>query len=130
MTERALLAMAREVATLATRGGSLREALAHIARTSSERELRRARLDALLDEDETRALSLAWAREQLRLALEELIAVLGKTGAVRTDIPAPTLAWVLLAACEAIALEPPGDTDDRVDALLRVSGPRSWGAPT
>jgi hypothetical protein len=119
--------MAREVAALATRAPSLRDALAHIARASSERELRRARLEALLDEDETRVLSLGWAREQLRLALEEVISALGTTGAVRTDIPAATLAWLLLSACEAIALEAPGDIDDRIDVLLRIGEPGSSG---
>jgi hypothetical protein len=119
ITEAALLALAGDVARLAASGASLRDGLALIVAACTDPKLRRARLAALLNADESRSLALAWAREQLRVALEELLA---RQVAVvlRRDLPAEDLAWFLLAGCEAIAHEPPGDADDRMDALLRL----------
>lgn len=66
--------------------------------------------------DKTRALALAWAREQLRLALEDAL-----RGAATFAEPA-TLAWLVLAACEALAHEPPSAAADRLAALLDMVG--------
>jgi hypothetical protein len=69
--------------------------------------------------DKTATLALAFARENLRLALEDVLA-----RAPRGALPgSPALrAWLLLAACEAIALEPPEAALDRVRTLLELSG--------
>ena len=69
--------------------------------------------------DKTGTLALAFARENLRLALEE---VLGR--APRGALPGSpeTRAWLVLAACEAIAQEPPEAAADRLRALLHLTG--------
>ncbi len=71
--------------------------------------------------EKTASLALSWAREQLRLSLEETIA---RSPRVRPTLGlAPdTLAWLLLAACEAIAHEPPSAVADRVRTVLELSG--------
>ena len=71
--------------------------------------------------EKTTTLALSWAREQLRLSLEETIARsprIRPAGGLRPD----TLAWLLLAACEAIAHEPPSAVADRVRIVLELSG--------
>ena len=70
--------------------------------------------------DKTAVLALAWARERVRLTLEE---VLARTLA-RGSLPgsAETRSWLILAACEAMALEPPSAVADRLRALLELTG--------
>jgi hypothetical protein len=71
--------------------------------------------------EKTATLALSWAREQVRLSLEETITRSPRNR--RTPALAPdTLAWLLLAACEAIAHEPPSAVADRVRAVLELSG--------
>ena len=70
--------------------------------------------------DKTAALALAWAREQVRLALEERLIRAPARGAGAAD-PA-TRAWLLLAAAESIAHEPPAAAADRLRALLELTG--------
>ena len=72
--------------------------------------------------DKTSALALAWAREQVRLALEEIVAAAPKPGRGRIQAAPDTLAWLLLAACESIAHEPPSAVSERVSAILELSG--------
>ena len=72
--------------------------------------------------DKTSALALAWAREQVRLALEETVAATPKPGRGHIQAAQDTLAWLLLAACESIAHEPPSAVADRVRAILELSG--------
>jgi hypothetical protein len=69
--------------------------------------------------DKTAVLALAFARENLRLAVEEVLA-----RAPRGALPgSPEIrSWLVLAACEAIALEPPEAAADRLRALLQLSG--------
>jgi hypothetical protein len=77
------------------------------------RAIARARIDNR--DDKTGALALAWAREQVRLALEELV----RRAPARGGWPdAATRAWLLLAAAESIAHEPPAAAADRLRALL------------
>jgi hypothetical protein len=68
-------------------------------------------------DDKTARLALAWAREQLRLALVDALHRAGAAGAVRRDLPDDTLAWLWLAASEGLAHEPPAAVADRVHAL-------------
>ena len=67
--------------------------------------------------DSTRALALAWAREQLRLSLGEILARAGDAGDLKVALPAESLAWLVLAACEALADEPRGAAPDRLKLL-------------
>jgi hypothetical protein len=77
--------------------------------------------------EKTASLALSWAREQLRLSLEETIR---HSPRARTTLglATDTLAWLLLAACEAIAHEPPSAVPDRVRAVLELSGHAAPGA--
>ncbi|MEK7387224.1 MAG: hypothetical protein AABZ83_12340 [candidate division NC10 bacterium] len=72
--------------------------------------------------DKTAALALAWAREQVRLALEEIVAARPKPQRRRIEAGPDLLAWLLLAACESIAHEPPSAVVERVSAILELSG--------
>jgi len=71
--------------------------------------------------EKTTTLALSWAREQVRLSLEETIARSPRTRPALGLAP-DTLAWLLLAACEAIAHEPPSAVADRVRTVLELSG--------
>ena len=71
--------------------------------------------------DKTRALALAWAREQIRLALQDLLEQEAHRGRIRGDLGADGLAWILLAGCEALAHEPAGAASDRIRLLLALS---------
>jgi len=70
----------------------------------------------------TSALALAWAREQVRLSLQEIIEATPRDKRGRIDATPDTVAWVLLAGCEALAHEPPAAVADRVHALLELTG--------
>jgi hypothetical protein len=70
--------------------------------------------------DKMAVLALAWARERVRLALEELLARSPARGALPGS--AETRSWLILAACEALALEPPSAVPDRLRALLELNG--------
>ena len=72
--------------------------------------------------DKTATLALAWAREQVRLGLQEVVERTAKGPRPRIDADAATLAWLLLAACEAIAQEPPSAVADRLRAILELIG--------
>jgi hypothetical protein len=70
--------------------------------------------------DKVATLALAWARERLRLTLEEVLARAPARGPLPRD---PEMrSRLLLAACEAIALEPDAAAPDRLRALLEVTG--------
>jgi len=72
--------------------------------------------------NKTSALALAWAREQVRLSLQEIIEATPKDKRGRIEATPETLAWVVLAGCEALAHEPPSAVADRVHALLELTG--------
>jgi len=120
-----LLALARTLAAASTSterfsGDDVIAALATIATAFQSgaalpRALAQARMEALADK--TRALALAWAREQLRLVLGDVLDRATTAGAPRVGLPTDTLAWVLLAACEALADEPLQAAPDRLRAL-------------
>ena len=117
--ETLLLTLAKDLA-----GAPLDQALRRIADAFAPgAELPREVFNAWIKtrREKTASLALSWAREQLRLSLEETIA---RPPRARTSLGlAPdTLAWLLLAACEAIAHEPPSAVPDRVRAVLELSG--------
>jgi hypothetical protein len=68
--------------------------------------------------DKTARLALAWAREQLRMALSEVLQRARATRSMRTAGDVETLAWLWLAACEALAHEPTSAVGDRAHALV------------
>ena len=64
-------------------------------------------------------MAAAWAHEQARLAMQEILDREARRGALRRDLPRPLLAWLLIAARDALAHEPPDALDERVQALGR-----------
>ena len=78
--------------------------------------------------EKTASLALSWAREQVRLSLEETLARSSKRP--RPELAPDTLAWLLLAACEAMAHEPPSAVADRVRTVLELSGHAVTGGST
>jgi len=68
-------------------------------------------------DDKTARLTLAWAREQVRLALSEVLQRTRALRPLRTGVDVEILAWVWLAACEALAHEPASAASDRAHAL-------------
>ena len=68
-------------------------------------------------DDKTARLALGWAREQVRLTLVDVVSRGRDTGLVRASGDVDTLAWLWLAACEALAHDVPGAAPDRVSAL-------------
>lgn len=117
-----LLALARALAAPPV-AGNLAAALQHLAAAHApDASLPRAVARAWIEgrQDKTAALQLAWAREQVRLALEDVLARATVRGALTG--PAHTRAWLLLAAAESIAQEPEGAAADRVKALLELAG--------
>ena len=72
--------------------------------------------------DKTAALALAWAREQVRLGLQDVVER-AKGAKSRVELDSETFAWLLLAGCEAISQEPPSAVPDRVRALTQLIGP-------
>jgi len=123
--EAELLALARTLAASSTTaerrpGDAVIAALAALgtafqAGAALPRALAQARMEALADK--TRALALAWAREQLRLVLGDVLDRAATARAPGVGLATDTLAWVLLAACEALADEPLQAAPDRVRAL-------------
>ena len=73
-------------------------------------------------DDKTARLALAWAREQVRLALFEVLQRGRASRALRVTGDAETLAWLWLAACEALAHEPTAAVSDRAHALVAFLG--------
>jgi len=120
--ETRLLALARELATPPL-SVDLAAALHHLAAAHApDAPLPRAVARAWIHgrADKTAALQLAWAREQVRLALEEILARSPRAGALTG--PHETRAWLLLAAAEAIAQEPEAAAADRLKTLLELTG--------
>lgn len=121
--ERQLLALARRIGTGVDEAAALPAALHTLtAEYSAEAALPRAMCGAWLGtrKDKTAALALAWAREQVRLALCDVLERARTRRALSVD--SDTLAWLLLAACEALAYEPASAVADRVRVLFEITG--------
>jgi len=123
-----LLKLAQEVAGLARNAGGTHALAAAVQRlaaafgppASLPGEVFQAWVRSRSDKNAT--LALAWAREQVRLGLQDVVERTPKPTRPRIDTDAATLAWILLAACEAIAQEPPSAVADRVRAILDLIG--------
>lgn len=122
--ERGLLRLASDLASLRRAGRSPRETLADaLGRVSTALA---GPGPASRGADKAQRLALAWAREQVRLALTEVLEHAAAAGAARGDVPAATLAWLVIAACEALVHEAPDAVPDRLAALtafIRRAGP-------
>ena len=70
--------------------------------------------------DKRTALALGWAREQLRIAVADLLERETKAGRLPAEAPRDALAWLIVVASEAAASESAASVTDRVDALLAV----------
>jgi hypothetical protein len=75
--------------------------------------------------DKRAALALGWAREQVRIAVADLLGREMKAGRLPAEAPRDALAWLIVVASEATAAESAGIVADRVDALLAVLGASS-----
>lgn len=120
--ERRLLALAREMEGLGA--DALPRALHALAAAyAPDGELPAAVHRAWLAAraDKTATLALAWAREQLRLGLQGVIEATPPSARGVLGLPAETLAWLLLAACESLAHEPPSAAADRLRLLLQLT---------
>jgi hypothetical protein len=114
-----LLGLARELTAVARSGRPPAEALAEALDRISAGATPRRR-----PTDKARRLAVAWAREQARLPLTEMLERAAGTGGTRRDVAATTLAWLLLAAGEALAREPAEAAADRVQAVVEfIRGP-------
>jgi len=117
--ETLLLTLAKDLADAPLDGALRRIADAFTPGAELPREVFNAWIKAR--PEKTASLALSWAREQVRLSLEETI-VRSLRGRPPLGLPPDTLAWLLLAACEAIAYEPPSAVADRVRTVLELSG--------
>jgi len=117
--ETLLLTLAKDVAGTPLDGALRRLADAFTPGADLPREVYGAWIKSR--REKTTSLALSWAREQVRLSLEETIARSPRTRPALGLAP-DTLAWLLLAACEAIAHEPPSAVTDRVRTVLELSG--------
>jgi hypothetical protein len=126
--EECLLGLARELAEI-SRGasdaeGALAAAVEHLARAwLPEAPLPAVVFDAwrAARADPSRALSLAFAREQIMLALQDTLAATRKTGHPRDDIGPDALAWLVAAGCESLAHG--GDSAERIRLLMALCAP-------
>ena len=129
--ERRLLALAQTIGSGAVdHRAALSAALQTLtAEYTAEAALPRAMCGAWLGsrKDKTAALALAWAREQVRLALRDVLDRADTRAPLKVD--AETLAWLLLAACEALAYEPASAVADRVRVLFEITGAAVAPAP-
>jgi len=121
--EARLLRVARELTALAAAGAgagdAVRAAMACLAAPSPAGPAGRGRL-----------LALAWAREQARLAMRDVLERGVAAGAVRADLAPDDLAWLALAGCEAAVREPAEAALDRVQALAAfLAAPADGAAP-
>ena len=124
--EAALLALARELQGIGAAEPSPRRALAialeHLARAFAvDAPLAAALTQASLPARRTKtaALALAWAREQVRLGLEEMFLRADGETPRPSSVPGATRAWLAMAACEALARETREAAADRLQSLIQ-----------
>ena len=120
LAETRLLALARDIAHLPLPAAIDRLAAAWAPNAPLPGELAAAWTRS--HGDKTAALALAYAREQVRFSLQEIVEALPSAKRDGSGAAAETLAWIMLAACEALAHEAPTAVPDRVRAILELSG--------
>jgi hypothetical protein len=121
--EERLLDLARALAGIPQRASDPRAALAasieHLARAwQPDSPLPASVFDAwrVARADDTRALSLSFAREQVTLGLHEIFEAVQRVGHLRDDMSLDDLAWLVTAACESLAHG--GDSAERARMLV------------
>jgi len=72
--------------------------------------------------DKNVRLALGWAREQVRLAMVDVVQRAARASLVTAHADVETLTWLWLACCEALAYEPASAVADRVQALAAFLG--------
>jgi len=117
--EARLLTLARDLTALITTATPSRLLDAALERLASGAGPMAKRPSATSRGDKTKALAAAWAHEQARLAMHEILEHEARRGALRDDLSRPLLAWLLIAARDALAHESPDALDERVQALGR-----------
>lgn len=122
--ERALLALARTLTALASVESSPRAGVTTALNVLVTAFHAGAPLPGLLAEariaalgNKRRALALAWAREQLRLSLGEILGRAAACDELHAGLDAEPLAWLVLAGCEALSDDPPQAGPDRIRLL-------------
>ena len=127
--ERLLLALARDLATRSAAVATAADVRALIESAFAAYGAETALAAALRDDwlrgrgDKTARLALGWAREQVRLALLDALVRARAARVLRRDGDLDTLAWLWLAACEALAHEVPAAAADRVHAFTAFLAP-------
>jgi hypothetical protein len=114
-----LLALARELSAL-PRTAELHAAVAALAAAYAPEGSLVAALrqeSSRAPADKTARLALGWAREQVRLALVDVLHRARGARQLRAEGEVETLAWLWLAACEALVHEPTTAVPDRVHTL-------------
>jgi hypothetical protein len=66
------------------------------------------------------SLAMAWAREQLRVSLQEILTAGARAGVMRRDRDPAALAAVLLATCESLVRDAPDDGAVPLRDVLRT----------
>jgi hypothetical protein len=124
--EAALLALARELQGIGAAEPSSRRALVtaleHLARafaTDAPLAAALAQSASPARRTKTAALALAWAREQVRLGLEEIFLRVERDAPGPPGMPSGTRAWLAMAACEALARETREAAADRLQTLIQ-----------
>src|SRR5438093_7826973 len=101
--EARLLTLARDLTALITTAPPSRLLDAALERLASGAGPMAKRPSATRRGDKTKALAAAWAHAQARLAMHEILAHEARRGALRDDLSRPLLAWLLIAARDALA---------------------------
>ena len=124
-----MLALAARLSTIAAEGEPpgtpVRLALGELLGAyAPEAPLASALLDArrVVRADKRAALALAWAREQVRLAVEDLLTREVKADRLRPSLPVEAIAWVVLVVAESLVNDLPGAAVDRGETLLALVG--------
>jgi hypothetical protein len=132
--EQHLLALARELTAIPSRtadpGAALAAAIEHLAGAwVADGPLAAVAFDAwrTARADKTRALALAFAREQIILGLQEILEATTKGGTLSPELGPDALAWVVNAGCESLAHG--GDSAERIRVLLALCAPRDAPRP-
>ena len=114
-----MLSLARDVSARASDGEQRLEIAAMVDMVTAAYAPGAPLAEALREPAGEKGAQLArgWAREQMRLALMEVVTSASAAEVMRTDTDADTLAWLWLAACESLAHETPAAVADRVSAL-------------
>jgi hypothetical protein len=123
-----LLALARDLGARATRLSDARALRASIDAVAAAYGpdaplaglLRRDWLRGRTDKNSR--LALAWAREQVRLALVDVLRGAARNGLIPEAADADSVAWFWLAGAEALAHEPPSAVADRALTLAALLG--------